>query len=129
MCGVLCFADLGVKIMKKIMPMFKDDRDKIIVIAMIVASMFFIFIPALLVVLLLKEKISENSYQIAKMFLNFELLLFLVSLIFIVPAIGWLLGAILGPLMMIFNAIICMLAFCSTTKGSEVKVPVPYEFI
>lgn len=115
--------------MKKIMPMFKDDKDKIITIAMVVASMFFIFIPALLVVLLLKEKISENSYQIAKMFLNFELLLFLVSLIFLVPVIGWIFGVVLGPIIMIFNVIICVLALCSTTKGTEVKVPVPYEFI
>ena len=115
--------------MKKVMPMFNDDRDKIIVVAMIVASMFFIFVPALLVVLLLKEHISENSYQIAKMFLNFELLLFLLSLIFAVPVIGWILGVILGPLMMIFNVIICVIDLCAVVKGTEVKVPVPYEFI
>ena len=115
--------------MKKIMPLFKDDRDKIIMVAMIIASMFFVFIPALLVVLLLKERISENSYQIAKMFLNFELLLFLISLIFMVPVIGWLIGIVLGPLLMIFNAIICIIDLCALVKGAEVKVPVPYEFI
>ena len=115
--------------MKKIMPMFKDDQDKIIIIAMIVASMFFVFVPALLVVLLLKDKISENSYQIAKMFLNFELLLFIVALIFAVPVIGWLLGIVLAPLMTIFNIIICIVALCSATKGVEIKVPVLYEFI
>ena len=115
--------------MKKVIPMFKDDRDKIIVVAMIVTSMFFIFVPALLVVLLLKEKISENSYQIAKMFLNFELLLFLISLIFVIPVVGWLLGVILAPLMMIFNVIICVINLCAVAKGVEVKVPVPYEFI
>ena len=115
--------------MKKIMPMFKDDQDKIITIAMIVASMFFVFVPALLVVLLLKDKISENSYQIAKMFLNFELLLFLISLIFVLPIIGWLIGVILGPLMMIANVIICVINLCAITKNAELKVPVPYEFI
>ena len=106
-----------------------DDRDKIVVVAMIVASMFFVFVPALLVVLLLKEQISENSYQIAKCFLNFELLLFLISLTFMVPLIGWLVGVIVGPLLMIFNVIICIIDLCAITKGVEVKVPVPYEFI
>lgn len=114
---------------KKIMPSFKDDQDKIIVVAMIIASMFLVFVPALIVVLFLKDKLSENSYAIAKMFLNFELLLFLVSLIFAVPLIGWILGVILGPLMMILNVIICIVNLCAVAKSAEIKVPVPYEFI
>lgn len=115
--------------MKKIMPLFKDDQDKIIVVAMIIASMFLVFVPALLVVLFLKERVSENSYSIAKMFLNFELLLFLVSLVFAVPVVGWLLGIVLAPLMMIGNIIICVVNLCAVVKGVELKVPVPYEFI
>ena len=115
--------------MKSVLPLFKDDRDKIITVAMVVASMFFIFIPALVVVLLLKERISESSYAIAKSFLNLELLLFLISLIFMIPVLGWFLGVVLGPLMMIFNVIICILALCAIVKGAEVKIPVPYEFI
>lgn len=115
--------------MKNIIPMFKDDRDKIIVVAMIVASMFFVFVPALLVILLLKEQISDNSYQITKSFLNFEILLFLISLIFVVPVIGWLIGVIAGPLLMIFNVIICIINLCAVIKGSETKIPVAYEFI
>ena len=115
--------------MKKILPAFKDDQDKIIVVAMIIASMFLVFVPALLVVLFLKDRISENSYAIAKMFLNFELMLFLVSLIFVVPLIGWLLGVVFGPLMMIANIIICIINLCAVVKCGELKVPVPYEFI
>lgn len=115
--------------MKKIMPVFKNDNDKIIVVAMIIASMFLVFIPALVVVLFFKEQVSENSYAIAKMFLNFELLLFLVALIFAVPLIGWLLGVILAPLMTIGNIIICVINLCAVAKGAEIKVPVPYEFI
>ena len=115
--------------MGKIIPAFKDDRDKIILVAMIVTSMFFMFIPSLIVVLCLKEQISSNSYQIAKSFLNLELLLFLVSLIFAIPLIGWLIGVILAPLMMIFNIIICVLALCAIGKNQEVNVPVPFNFI
>ena len=51
--------------MKKIVPVFNDDRDKIITLAMVITSMFFIFIPALIVVLLFKEKINENSWHSA----------------------------------------------------------------
>ena len=115
--------------MKVITPVFKDDRDKIAAVATIILSLFFVFIPALLVVLLLKEKIGESTYQIAKAFLNFELLLFIISLFFMIPIIGWLLAVILAPLMCIFNAIIVILALCAVAKGGEVKVPVWYEFI
>lgn len=115
--------------MKKIMPAFKDDNDKLIVVAMLILSMFLVFVPALVVVLLLKDRVSETSYQIAKMFLNFELLLFLVSLIFVLPVIGWLLGVILGPVLMIVNVVVCVMNLCSIGKNSEVKVPVPYEFV
>ena len=114
---------------KSILPVFKDEQDKIIVVAMIIASMFLVFIPALLVVLFLKERVSEGSFAISKMFLNFELLLFLISLIFAVPLIGWLLGVVLGHLMMIGNIIICIINLCAVAKGAEIKVPVPYEFI
>ena len=112
-----------------IMPVFKDDQDKIIVVAMFVASLFLVFIPALIVMLFLKNQVSENSYAIAKGLLNFELLLFLISLLFFVPVIGWLLGAIAGPLMMIFNAIIVVLSLISIAKSSEVKIPAFFEFI
>lgn len=115
--------------MKTVLPTFKDEQDKIIIVAMIIASMFLVFIPALLVVLFLKDKVSEGSLAAAKMFLNFELILFLVSLIFAVPLIGWLLGVVLGPLMMVGNIIICIINLCAVAKGAELKVPVPYEFI
>lgn len=115
--------------MKIITPVFKDDRDKIAAVATVILSLFFVFIPALLVVLFLREKISEGTYEIAKAFLNFELLLFLISLFFAVPIIGWLMAIILAPLMCIYNAIIVILALCAIAKGAEVKIPVWYEFI
>jgi uncharacterized membrane protein len=114
---------------KKIMPSFKDDQDKIIVVAMIIASMFLVFVPALLVVLFGKNYVSESTYEISKAFFNFELLLFLISLIFVIPVVGWILGTILGPLMMIFNVIICIINLCAVAKGAETKVPVGYEFV
>ena len=115
--------------MKVITPAFKDDTDKIIAVATVILSLFFVFIPALLVILFLKERISEGTHQIVKAFLNFELLLFLISLFFLIPVIGWLLGVVLAPLMCIFNAIIVILTLCAIAKGGEIKVPVWYEFI
>ena len=61
--------------MKKIMPVFKDEKDKVVAVAMIIASMFLVFIPALLVVLFGKSYVSESTYEISKAFFNFELLL------------------------------------------------------
>ena len=116
-------------IMKNIMPVFKDEKDKIIAVGMIITSMFFVFVPALLVVLFGKNYVSESTYEISKAFFNFELLLFLVSLIFVIPVFGWILGIILGPIMMIFNVIICIINLCAVAKGSETRVPVGYEFV
>ena len=115
--------------MKVITPVFKDERDKIAAVATILLSLFFVFIPALLVVLFLKEKVSVGTYEIAKAFLNFELMLFIISLFFAIPIIGWLLAIILAPLMCIYNAIIVILALCAVGKGAEVKIPVWYEFV
>ena len=115
--------------MKVITPVFKDDTDRVAAIATILLSLFLVFIPGLIVVLFLKDKISEGTYEIAKAFLNFELLLFLISLFFAIPIIGWLVGVILAPIMCIFNAIIVILALCAVAKGGEVKIPVWFEFI
>ena len=115
--------------MKKIMPVFKDDKDKITIVTMIILSMFLVFVPALIIVLFMKDQISESSYQIAKAFLNFELLLFLVSLIFVIPVIGWFLGFILAPLITVLNIIICVINLCAVAKLTEVKLPVPFEFV
>ena len=115
--------------MQKIMPNFKDETDKLITVAMIITSIFFSFIPALVTAFFLKNYTSESSNNIAKMFFNFELLLFLVALIFIIPIIGPILGFILGPIMMIFNVVICVINLCAVGKNSELKVPVPYEFV
>ena len=115
--------------MKVITPVFKDDTDRVAAVATIILSLFLSFIPGLIVVLFIKDKVSEGTYEIAKAFLNFELLLFLVCLFFAIPIIGWLLGFIFIPLMCIFKAIIVILALCAVAKGGEVKVPVWFEFI
>lgn len=115
--------------MKKIMPVFKDEKDKLIVVAMLITSIFFSFVPALVVVFFLKDLTSDSSNSIAKMFFNFELLLFLVSLIFIIPIIGQIIALILAPLMMILNVVMCVINLCAIGKDSEIKLPVPYEFI
>ena len=115
--------------MKKIMPSFKDEKDKVIAVAMIITSMFLVFVPALLVVLFGKNYVSESTYEISKAFFNLELLLFLISLIFVIPIIGWVLGTILGPLMMVFNVVICIINLCAVAKGGETKIPVGYEFV
>ena len=115
--------------MEKIMPSFKDEKDKLIIVAMIVTSIFFSFLPSLVVIFLLKDYVSESSNNIAKMFFNFELLLFLVALIFIIPVIGPILGFVLAPIMMILNVVICVINLCAVGKGSEIKLPVPYKFL
>ena len=115
--------------MRSIPAVFKDDRDKLAAVAVILCSMFFLFIPGLIVILGLRQYVSESTYEISKAFFNFELLLFLISLFFMVPIIGWLAGIILAPLMAIFNIVIVVIDLCAAAKGAEVKVPVWFEFV
>ena len=115
--------------MKRFMPEFKDDTDKIILVAMFISSIFFVFIPPLVVILLLKEKASESTYEISKAFLNFEIGMFLISLLFIIPVIGWLIGIIGAPVLAIINIVVIVVALCDIAKGAEVKIPVIYDFI
>ncbi len=115
--------------MKKIFPQFKNDTDRIIIVGMLVLSMFTLFIPSLIVILLLKDYLSEQSYQIAKSIFNMELLFFLISLIFAIPIIGWIIGIIAGPIIGIINVVVIILALCSIAKQSEVKIPVLFEFV
>ena len=70
--------------MEKFMPEFKDDNDKLIMIAMFLSALIFMFISPLVVMLACKNVISETSYKIAKAFLNFELLLLIVSILFVI---------------------------------------------
>lgn len=115
--------------MKQIMPIFNEDKDKLIAVTVVLLSMFFFFIPSLLIILLGKNYIDDNSYNISKAIFNFELFIFLVSLICIVPIIGWLIGLILIPLLYIWNVIVTVIALCSIGKGSEVRIPTPFEFV
>ena len=113
----------------KLLPEYKDDTDKIIVIATAVCSLFVSFISPLITVLALKQYITTQSYEIAKAFLNFELFLALISLIAIVPVLGWIIGVFLIPILYIWNVIVVVLAVCSMVKKTEISVPVPYAFI
>ena len=112
-----------------IIPEFKSDNDRLIMITVFVTSMFLAFIPSIIAVLFAKDYISESSYRITKSIFNFELLLFLISLIFLVPIIGWLLAPFLAPVIIIWNIIVLLLGLCAAAKNSEVKIPVLYEFL
>jgi len=113
----------------RILPKFKNDTDRLITLVMIIGSIFFIFIPSLIVVFIPKNYISESTYQIAKSFFNFELLLTLVSLFFIVPIIGQIIGFFVAPLLFIFNVIVVIINLLSIANNTELKIPVPFTFI
>lgn len=115
--------------MKNFDPIFKDDQDRLIALAMFILSIFAIFIPALVVVFVPKHIISENTYNIAKTLFNFELLLFLISLLFLIPVIGWLAAPIVAPIIMIFNVIIIIINVCALAGNNQLKIPEPYKFL
>ena len=115
--------------MKIINAAFKDDQDRLITVAMFVLTLFFALIPALIVVFIPKNYISEATYEIAKTLFNFELLLFLVSLLCLIPIIGWIASAIIIPVILIWNAIIVVINLCSIAKDNVAKLPEYYKFI
>ena len=115
--------------MKDFIPTFKDDRDRLISIAMFITSIFFSFIPSLIVIFIPKNYISESTYEMGKSLFNFELLLFLVSLLFLIPILGWLLAVIGAPIILILNLIVLIVNLCAIASNKEVKIPEPYKFI
>ena len=115
--------------MIKILPQFKDDTDKLITLAMIICSIFFIFIPSLIVIFIPKNYISESTYAIAKSFFNFELLLTIISLFFLVPILGWIVGAFVAPILAIINVIIVLINVFAIAGNNELSIPVPFKFI
>lgn len=115
--------------MKSFAPTFKDDRDRLIALAMFITSIFFVFIPSLIVIFIPKDYISESTYEMGKSLFNFELLLFLISLLFIIPIIGWVVGFIVAPLLMILNVIIIVIDLCAIGANKEIKIPEPYKFV
>jgi len=115
--------------MAKIDSIFRDDTDKMIVVAMLVMSIFFAVISPLLVILCGKNNISDNSYRIAKALFNLELLLFLISLFSLIPLIGWVVGFFMVPILMIINILTIILALCAIAKQTPVNIFAPYEFL
>ena len=115
--------------MRNFTPVFKDDKDRLITLAMYIGSIFLIFIPSLIVIFVPKTYISENTYEIAKSLFNFELLLFLISLIFWIPIVGWILAPIAAPLLAIWNIIIIIIGLCAIAGNKEIKIPELFKFI
>ncbi|MBR1776628.1 DUF4870 domain-containing protein [bacterium] len=115
--------------MKRLVPAFKDDNDRMILVLMMVCSLFLLILSPIIVIFGLKDKVSDGTMEISKAFFNFELMMLLISLLFMVPIIGWLLAVILAPLMVILNVIVVVINLCAVAKGGELKVPVWYEFI
>lgn len=115
--------------MKNITAEFKDDKDRMITVAMFVLTLFFALIPSLVVVFIPKTYISESTYEIAKGLFNFELLLFLISLLCFIPIIGWLASVIIVPVILIWSAIVVVINLCSIAKENVAKIPEYYKFI
>ena len=110
-------------------PVFKDDTDKMIVVSMFVMSIFFLILAPLPIILCAKNNISENSYKMAKALFNMELLLFLLSLVSLIPILGWIVGFFLVPILMIINILTIILGLCAIAKQTTVKIFAPHEFI
>jgi hypothetical protein len=96
---------------------------------MLITTMFFIFVPSLIVIFIPKQYISESTYEIGKTLFNFELLLFLISLLFLVPIIGWIAGFIVAPILYIWNIVIIVINLCAMAGDGKIKIPEYYKFI
>ncbi len=115
--------------METIMPVFKNEEDKTIVILTLVLAIFLGFLAPLIVMLFFKEKLSENSFSIVKTLLNFELMLLLFCIIFMIPIVGWLIATIGAPVVAIINLIFPIMALVAVINQQAVKFPVLFKFV
>jgi len=56
----------------KIMPVFKDDNDKLITLGFIIFSLAFFILPALIIILCGKNYVSETVYSLVKSIFSFN---------------------------------------------------------
>lgn len=66
-------------------------------------SVFFSWIPALIFFLIEKDKGNRQAYEFHRDNLNFSLLRVIVGLVWIIPYIGWIVGAIGGLVLFVFH--------------------------
>lgn len=116
--------------METITPSFKNEEDKNIVLLSIILSVFVAFVAPLIVMLCFNDKLSDNSKEINKAFLNLSLVVFLAGFILsVVPIIGWIILFILSPIVLIAYLIIVVLACINILNNQPVKVPVLFKLI
>lgn len=101
-------------------------NEKALLIAGTLGSIFLGFLMPLLIWLVKKDDLSFYGKEMMRGMLNFELTIFIASVVLaLIPFIGKLLLAFI-PLI---NAVIPILAFIAVMSHKEYKFPFSYEFI
>lgn len=116
--------------MTQIKPNFKDENEGNIVRLTALLTIFFSFIPGLVIYYAMPDSLSKESKEIIAEMVNFNIVGFLAILlcsviptIGLVPIIGWLASAVVYPLVLIINIVIAL----QILNNSEVKIPVIFQ--
>lgn len=108
-----------------------STEERNIVVIGILASIFLIFIPALIIYLVYgKDKLSPLSYKSTVNLLNFEIYLILITVALnIIGPFLLFLPNLVALALWVANLIICVKAFQAFDKGEEYKYPLQAPFI
>lgn len=109
-----------------IIPKFKDVNEGNIMRITGLLSIFFLFIPALIIYFVFQEGFSKESKEIVVELVNFNIVAFIAFFICgIVPIIGWLASLVICPVVLIINIIIAI----QIVNGTEVKIPIILQLL
>lgn len=109
-----------------IIPQFKDVNEGNIMRITGLLSIFFLFIPALVVYFAFPEGLSKESKEIVAELANFNIIAFVAIVACgFVPIIGWLASLFICPAVLIINIIIAV----QIVNNTEVKIPVILQII
>lgn len=109
------------------------DKDRNLVVLTTISCIIFSFIGPLVIWLTKKDELAVEVKDYITNLLNFELTLLLVGVavgvLGIIPILGFIIGAIAVPLLMLINVILIIIATLKVTNNELFKFPFTINLI
>ena len=115
--------------MEVISPEFKDENEKNTMTLLAVLTILTAIVAPLVVFFAMKENLSPAANAVTKALLNFEILMTILTIICMIPIIGWMAAFLLAPFITIAHLIVTIVATLCLVNNQPVKVWAPVKFI
>jgi len=115
--------------MEVILPDYKDVDEKNTVMLVALLTILTTIIAPLITFFAMKDYLSPAANAIIKALLNFEILMVILSIVCMIPIIGWLIAFLLVPCIIIVHYAVTIVATLCIINNQPVKIWAPVKFI